>query len=102
MARQITKELALKILAKLKAVKTKSGKAHDEYTIEHNGVVIALTSLRRSSEKDLGHDRMPKDLHIGPNKAKLLGQCPLSLAEYIELLREQGLVTDVDEGQTRS
>lgn len=101
MARQITKELAVKIIAKLKAVKIKTGKAHDDYAVEHKGVVIALTSLRRGSEKDLGHDHMPRDLHIGPNKAKLLGQCPLSLKGYIELLKAQGLVED-DEEEPRS
>ncbi len=100
MALQITKELAVKIIAKLKAVKTKSGKAHDDYSVEHKGVVIALTSLRRGSAKDLGHDHMPKDLHIGPNKAKLLGQCPLSLKGYIDFLKEQGLVEEDDEPQT--
>ncbi len=98
MARIVTKELAVKIIAKLKAVKVKSGKAHDDYSVEHNGVVVAITSLRRGSEKDLGHDHMPKDLHIGPAKAKLLGQCPLSRNGYLALLREQGLVADEDDG----
>jgi hypothetical protein len=95
MARIITKELALKILAKLNAVMVRAGKAHDDYSVEHEGVVVAITSLRRGSGKDLGHDHMPRDLHIGPSKAKLLGQCPLSRDEYIDLLRAKGLVQDV-------
>ena len=37
---------------------------------------------------------MPKDLHIGPSKAKLLGQCPLSQEQYFDLLRAQGLIED--------
>ena len=39
---QITKELAVKILDKLKGKKTGSkGAAHIEYAIEHDGLVIA-------------------------------------------------------------
>ena len=48
--------------------------------------------LWRGSEKDKGHDHMPKDLHIGPSKARLLGQCPLTRDAYLDLLREQGLI----------
>jgi hypothetical protein len=92
MARIITKDLAKKILRKLKAMNVKPGKAHDLYAVEHGGRIIASTSLRRGSDRDLGHDHMPKDLHISPRNAKLLGQCPLSRDAYIALLREQGLI----------
>ena len=103
MARIITKELAIKILDKLKGIKTgKKGGAHTEYAIEHNGQVIALTSLRHGSEKDLGHDHMPRDLNVGPNFAKLLGQCPKSRNDYIRKLQEDGIIEAPpgdDEGQ---
>ena len=95
MARIITKELAKKILKKLKATRIGSGGAHIDYVIsDFQGRIIAITSLRRGSNRELGHDHMPDDLHIGPSKAKLLGQCPLSRAEYIKILQAQG---DADE-----
>ncbi len=97
MPRIITKELAEKIVAKLGAVKTKAGKAHDHYDVLHEGRIVATTSIRRGSEKDLGHDHLPRDLHIGPAKAKLLGQCPLTRDGYIDLLRERGLVAPAEE-----
>ena len=93
MARVITKELALKIVRKLNAtlVRAKS-KAHDLYEVEHAGLVVAFVSIRRGSKKDLGHDYIPKDLHISTGNARRLAQCPLSRQGYIELLREQRLV----------
>jgi hypothetical protein len=96
-ARIITKELAVKILKKLNASKVRSGKAHDDYQVEYHGVVIVATSLRRGSEKDLGHDHMPGDLHIGPGQARRLGQCPLSKQAYLQILRENGLLPDEED-----
>jgi hypothetical protein len=91
MARIITKELAARILKKLKATKIGSGGAHIDYEIvDFHGRIIAITSLRRGSNKELGHDHMPDDLHIGPGKAKLLGQCPLSRKQYIKILQDKG------------
>ena len=90
MARIITKQLATKILEKLKAVKVGSG-AHVEYDIyDFHGRLVASTSLRHGSNKEQGHDHMPEDLHIGPGKAKALAQCKVSRKEYIALLQEQG------------
>ena len=93
MARIITKELAQKIVKKLKAKKIASkNKAHDEYVFEHDGRSIAFISIRRGSEKDMGHDHIPGDLQISPNQAKRLGQCPWKLTDYIQSLRERGLL----------
>jgi hypothetical protein len=99
---QINKELAVKILDKLKGKKTGSkGAAHIEYAIEHEGQVIALTNLRHGSSKELGHDHMQRDLHVSTGFAKLLGQCPKSRKDYIETLQENGIIArpgdDADE-----
>jgi hypothetical protein len=98
MARIITKELAEKIVAKLKAVKVKSrSKSHDFYDVEHEGQVIASISIRRGSEKDKGHDYIPHDLRVSPRQAKLLAQCPWKHEDYIQALREKGLLAEVEE-----
>ena len=57
MARVITKQLALKIVRKLKAsmIKGKS-KAQDLYEVEYGGLVVAFISIRRGSKKDLGQE----------------------------------------------
>jgi hypothetical protein len=83
--RQITKELALKIVSKLKAVydPDASGK-HDSYIVyDGQGVRVGSFGIRRASEKDKGHDHIPKELHVGPGFAKLLGQCPKSRNDYL-------------------
>ena len=93
MARVITKELALKIVRKLKAsLITAKSKAHDLYEVEYRGLVVAFISIRRGSAKDLGHDYISKDLHISTGNARRLAQCPLSRDGYMALLREQGLL----------
>ena len=97
MARIITKELAEKIVRKLGAKKSPlrgRNTSHDFYDFEHDGVLIAQLSLRRGSEKDKGHDYLSKDLHLTTGQAKRLGQCPLSLAEYLAILRGKGLLGD--------
>ncbi len=89
----ITKELAVKIAKKLNAVAIKSrSKAHDLFAVEYQSQVVAEISIRRGSRKDLGHDHVPRDLHVSPRNARLLAQCPLSREEYFQLLREQGLI----------
>ena len=93
MARVITKELALKIVKKLKARKIVSrSKAHDLYAVEYQGRIIAVLSIRRGSQKDMGHDYLPRDLRIGPHAARLLGQCPLKREDYFRSLEERGLL----------
>jgi len=100
MARIITKELALKIVKKLKASKIASGsKAHDEYQVEHDGVLLGIISIRRGSDKQQGHDYIPRDLHISPHQARALGLCPWKRADYIQCMREKGLLPEEDEAE---
>jgi len=89
----INKELAVKIIKKLKATQTDSGAHNDYEVLDFRGNVVAITSLRHGSAKELGHDHMPDDLHIGAGKAKLLGQCPLTRLQYINILQQQGDAT---------
>jgi hypothetical protein len=98
LSRQITKELAKKIVKKLKAAQINtSGSAHDEYLVEEDGIQIAIINIRRGSDKDLGHDYIPKEIHIGPNDAKNLANCPMSRDQYIAKLREKGVLPRLDE-----
>jgi uncharacterized protein YkuJ len=98
MARVITNELALKIVNKLKAMPVASAsKKRDLYAVEHDGRVVATISIRRASEKDKGHDYIPRDLHISPRQAKLLGQCPWKRVDFIAALQEKGLLAEETE-----
>ena len=89
--RQITKELALKIVKKLGAREvTTRGSAHDEYEVREGDVLLGFISIRRGSAKDKGHDYVPRDLHISPHQAKELANCPWSRDDYIQCMREKG------------
>ena len=96
MARIITKELAEKIAKKLGATLVKS-RAHTIAQVFHEGTLIVSFGIRHGSEKDQGHDHIPADIHIGPGKTKRLGQCPMSRDEWIECLREKGLIPNPPE-----
>ena len=73
------------------------GRPHDLAVIRHKGQVIAQFSIRHGSEKGLGHDFIPRDLHLSPRNARLLGQCPLQREDYIQLLAERGLIREPDQ-----
>lgn len=82
---QITKELALKIVKKLKAENTTDpNAAHDEYTFFYEGEPIAIIGIRRGSRKNLGHDHVPKDMNVGTGFAKQFAHCHKSVKDFLE------------------
>lgn len=91
MSRIITKELAEKIVTKLEATLLEKG-AHYKYGVFHEGAMVAEISIRHGSNKQQGHDFIPKLIHVGPNFARLLGQCPKSRADWIAELRQRGII----------
>lgn len=85
MARQITKQLALKIVRKLKGTKAQNTKNHDLYDVCHtDGRIIVRLSVRRSSERDKGHDHMQRDLRINTHLAKRLASCSYSRKQWFD------------------
>jgi hypothetical protein len=93
--RQITKQMALKIVKKLKATLSESrSSAHEVYEVWHREVLIAFVSVRRGSDKEQGHDYVPGDIHVSTRQAKDLAKCPMSYEDYLRLMREKGILPD--------
>lgn len=89
----ITKELALRIVKKLKAkIHPCPNRPHDLACVFEGDKLVATFGLRHGSSKNLGHDHIPDDLHVRPREARLLGQCPLSRDEWVAILAKKGLV----------
>ena len=88
----ITKELALKIAEKLQARLVKTKGAHDIWAVWHSGKMIASFGIRRASRKDIGHDYIPGQIFVSPREAALLGHCPMSRQQWIEVLTEKGRI----------
>jgi len=88
----ITKELALKIVKKLKAEIVKQTKEHDIAVVYHEGKMVTQFGVRRGSRKDLGHDHIPGQIFLRPREARELGQCPLSRKDWIRIITEKGMV----------
>ena len=94
MARIITKERALRIADKLGAKLYKGRQSHLHADIYHEDKLIARFSIRHSSNREIGHDFISKDLHVGPHDARLLAECPLTRDGWIEILRGKGIVPE--------
>jgi hypothetical protein len=96
MARIITKELAIKIRDKLHAVLIpERSSAHDVYGIYYGGQIIATFGIRRGSEKDKGHDHIPRNINVSTGFAKQIGLCNKYLEDYLEYLRQVGLLPEL-------
>jgi hypothetical protein len=65
------------------------GRRHDHVYVLWRGMEIANYGIRRSSH-EVGHDFIPKQLHIQTRQAMNLAQCPLSREEYFNILRIHG------------
>src|SRR5438045_195861 len=99
MANLITKEHAKKIVKKLKAeiVVGRKGSAHDQALIFHDGRLIAHFGIRRGSKKGLPHNHILSSLHLSPHYCLLLAQCPFSEAQWLQRLRELGLIEEASQ-----
>ncbi len=72
---------------KAEAITTRSA-VHDEYAVFHNDRMVSSFGIRRSSQKNKGHDHIPTELGVGPNFAKQLGQCPKSRDDFLRRIGE--------------
>jgi hypothetical protein len=98
---QITRQLALKIADKLKAVKeSRKGSPHDLYAVYENGVPIVVFHIRHGSKKNLGHDHIPDQIHVNAFKSKQLANCPMSRAQWVQEMKSKGVI-ESDDGETR-
>jgi hypothetical protein len=66
-------------------------KAHRRAEVFEGGRLIARFGIRRAS-REKGHNYIPRELHITQQQCWDLRRCPLSREDYINLLREKGLV----------
>jgi hypothetical protein len=79
--RKIAKKLYAKIATKRSA--------HDMVEITYEGILIAQFGIRRAS-KEVGHGRLPNDLHLSQKQCKELAQCPMTKDKYFSILKEKG------------
>lgn len=99
MSPPITKEHAEKIQKKLRAKVLTNRSAHDLVQFFYQDVLIVQFGLRRGSNKSLGHGHIPDDLHISQRQALDLARCPLSLDQYVEILKTKGFIPEAEPGE---
>ncbi len=54
--------------------------------------IVVSFGIRRGGEKDKGHDHVPQAIHLGPHKARLLGQCPMTQEQWIPEMIGKGVI----------
>lgn len=74
------------IARKLNATFKPKGRRHRIAIIRLNGKEVGRFGIRRGSG-DLGHDYIPRQIHVSNEQAQKLADCTLYLADYEEILR---------------
>jgi hypothetical protein len=86
MARIITKELAVKIAAKLKAVdQSRPNAPHEDWCVYQDGQLVGHFGIRRGSSWDQGHDHVQKALNVTTGFARELAICTKSRDDYLRV-----------------
>jgi len=89
----ITKDHALTICKKLKAVKESAkGAAHIDYSVYYGGVYLGSFGVRNGSNRSLPHNHIPDNLNIPYRLAWELGSCTKYLEDYVACMREKGML----------
>ncbi len=81
---------ARKIAKKLGATIEK-GSRHDKVKVKYQGRVVGFYGIRRSS-REIDHAHITKQLHISRAAARGLADCPVSKAEYFDMMRAIGKI----------
>ena len=77
------------IARKLHATFKTKGRRHRIAIIRLNGREVGRFGIRRGSG-DLGHDYIPRQIHVSNQQAQQLADCTLYLASYEQILRNNG------------
>jgi hypothetical protein len=87
----LTAQDGFNIAQKLGAQVTE-GRNHTKVLVVIDNVVIGRYGLSRGT-REQNHDYIAKQIgRIGPRRAKQLSLCPLSKEEYVEIIRDKGLL----------
>jgi len=96
----LNREHAWKIVEKLGA-ETETGRGgHLLAKIYYQGIRVAQFGIRHGSNKDQGHDHIPKGIHLSPHDSLLLARCPMSYETWIEKMKQKGIILDEVNGSS--
>lgn len=82
-----TADSALTIASKLQA-EISEGRRHTNVVVRIDGTYIGRFGIRRGT--NVGHDYIPRQIHVTTKQALGLARCSLYLADYQTILRDQG------------
>ena len=83
----LTADLALIIANKLQA-EISEGSKHTNVVVRIDGTYIGRFGIRRNS--NVGHDYIPRQIHMTMKEALGLARCSLYRADYERILKERG------------
>ena len=80
----LTLQVAERALAKLDAQdETPKGAAHPRFAIYHDGILVAATGLRHSSNRDIPVPHVKHDLRVSTQFVLDLARCPKSKMDWL-------------------
>jgi len=89
----LTKDHATAIAGKLRAKPhKKKGTPHQIQLIFHRDKIVAHFGIRHGSNRNAGHDHIPRDLHVSPHFCKELACCTKYLEDWLSMMEKQGLL----------
>ena len=102
MSANITRAHADMLVRKLNATVEKKRAAHDLATVYHNGKMIAMFGIRRSSSQDQGHAHIPALLNLQNAQCRNLAICNMSVDQWHDVLRGKGLLEEDPEPEEKT
>jgi hypothetical protein len=73
-------------------IETRKGRQHDIYKFKYREEFVGQFNIRRGSNRNEGHDFIPRQLHLSKREGYDFAICNISLDEYIDMLQEQQLI----------
>lgn len=89
----ITKDDAEKIAEKFGA-QYEQGSNHLLAKIYYKGKKITQFGIRRSSKRDMPHNYISDQIYMSRTDCIAFGECDISVEEWVERMKEQGIITD--------
>lgn len=79
------------LLRQSSGAEIQSRRKHDMAIVRYDGRIVARYGIRRARQ-EMGHDHIPRQLHVSRQRALALARCSLDRDGYFTILSEQGLL----------
>jgi hypothetical protein len=91
-AKKLEKQKSKKSGRESFVIASRNGGKHIIITISYGDKHIAEYGIKRSPDRNAGHDWIPKDMHLTKRQGYEFAKCTLTIDKYIDILIEKDLI----------